>query len=360
GIAALVAVTGISASSRADLLAELDELGTNRLQVRAGQSFFGEDATLPAEASDMIRRIAPVQAASGLTSVGETVRRTDVVPEGETGGLSVVAADVDLADTVGATVRDGRFLDEATGQVPAVVLGAGAAERLGIDDVSDGAMVWLGGTWFTVVGILDPVPLLGGLDSSVFIGYDVAEALFGTSRSPDTVHVRTEPGATDAVRGVLAATAAPLAPNEVEVSNPSDALAAKEAVDENLQALLLGLGAVALLVGGIGIANVMVVTVLERRGEIGLRRALGASRRHVRLQFLTEAALLSVLGGAGGVALGAAVTVGWARARGMVVDLPPSVALAGLGAAVLVGMVAGISPASRAARLPPADALRPA
>jgi putative ABC transport system permease protein len=220
--------------------------------------------------------------------------------------------------------------------------------------------VYLGGHWFTVVGILDPVPVLANLDSASFIGYDVAEQLFDTSRSPSTVHVRTTPEAVDAVEGVLAATANPAAPEEIEVSRPSDALAAREAVDDTLTALLLGLGGVALLVGGIGIANMMVVSVLERRSEIGVRRALGATKRHIRLQFLTEAVLLALLGGLVGTLLGIAVTYGYADVRDITFSVPPTAVALGVGAALVVGALAGLSPAARAARLPPADALRPA
>ena len=360
GIAALVAVLGISASSKADLLAELDALGTNRLQVQAGQSFLGEDATLPPDATAMIRRIGPVTAASGLTGVDATVRRTDAIPDTETGGISVQASDTDLLDTVGGSVRTGRFLDAATSRLPAVVLGSTAAERLGIRDLTGSPAVYLGDQWFTVIGILDPVPVLANLDSAAFIGYDVAEQLFDTSRSPSTVQVRTTPEAVDAVEAVLAATANPAAPEEIEVSRPSDALAAREAVDDTLTALLLGLGGVALLVGGIGIANMMVVSVLERRSEIGVRRALGATKRHIRLQFLTEAVLLALLGGLLGTLLGIAVTYGYADVRDITFSVPPTAVALGVGAALVVGGLAGLSPAARAARLPPADALRPA
>jgi putative ABC transport system permease protein len=360
GIASLVAVLGIAASSRADLLAELDALGTNRLQVEAGRTLFGEETTLPDDAAAMIRRIGPVTAASGLTGVDATVRRTDAVPESETGGISVQAADLSLLDTVGGSVRTGRFLDGATARVPAAVLGSTAAERLGITNLDRSPMVYVGDQWFTVIGILDPFPVLANLDSAVFVGRDVAEDLFGTSRSPSTVHVRTTPEAVDDVEGVLAATANPEAPEEVEVSRPSDALAAREAVDDTLTALLLGLGGVALLVGGIGIANMMVVAVLERRSEIGIRRALGATRRHIRLQFLTEALLLALLGGVLGTMLGIAVTYGYDQVRDITFSIPPTTVALGVGAALVVGALAGLSPAARAARLAPADALRPA
>jgi putative ABC transport system permease protein len=219
--------------------------------------------------------------------------------------------------------------------------------------------VYLGGRWFSVIGILDPIPLLPNIDSSALIGYEVAHDLFGADRNPSTVYVLTQPNQVRQVQSVLAATANPEHPNEVTVSRPSDAFAAKEAVDSTLQALLLGLGGVALLVGGIGIANMMVVAVLERRTEIGVRRALGATKRHIRLQFLVEAVLLALFGGVLGVLMGVGVTAGYAAVRDMVLSVPISTVAAGVGAALVVGAVAGLSPAARAARLNPADAVRP-
>ncbi len=360
GIAALVAVLGISASGQADLLAQLDALGTNRLTVQAGQSFLGEDSALPEDATAMIRRVDPVLSAAGTTGVQASVRRSDRIPEEQTGGIAVTATEPALLAAVDGTVHEGAFLNEASSKYPAVVLGSKAAERLGIRDLSGGPAVYLGGHWFTVVGILDPVPLLPNIDSSALIGYDIAADLFGTDRSPSTVYVLTDPDQVEPVRAVLAATANPQHPNEVSVSRPSDALAAKDAVDETLQALLLGLGGVALLVGGIGIANMMVVAVLERRTEIGVRRALGATRRHIRLQFLVEAILLALLGGVLGVLIGVGVTAGYTAVQDMTLAVPVSTAAAGVGAALVVGALAGLSPAARAARLNPADAVRPA
>lgn len=362
GIAALVAVMGISSSSRADLLARLDALGTNRLQVQAGQSFTpGQTAALDANTLAMIRRIGPVTAASGITGVASaTVRRSDFIDPNETGGISVQATDRFFPAATGATVATGRFLDAATERLPAIVLGRAAADQLGLTSLADQPRVYVGGQWFVVVGVLDPIPLFPNLDSVAFIGYPVAQQLFGTTLAPSTAYVVTVPSQLDAVRGVLARSAVPASPGEVEVSRPSDAIAAKNAVDSSLTALLLGLGGVALVVGGIGIANVMVISVLERRTEIGVRRALGATKRHVRLQFLVEAVLLSLLGGVLGVALGIAVTVGYARVQDIVLSVPVTAIAAGLGAALVVGAIAGISPAARAARLAPADALRPA
>jgi putative ABC transport system permease protein len=358
GIAAMVAVLGISASSRADLLAQLDELGTNLLTVSPGQTLFGENASLPKESVGMIGRIGPVESVSATGNVSAIIRRSDLISSQQSGGLAVRAARTDLLGVLGGRVRSGRFLDAATERYPAVVLGSVAAERLGIRTADPSVLVLVGDQWFTVVGILDPVPLAPEVDRSAMIGFPVAESLLGFSGNPTTIYTRSAEDQVEAVRDVLPATANPANPEEVKVSRPSDALEAKAATKKALTALLLGLGAVALLVGGVGIANVMVISVLERRSEIGLRRALGATRRQIRGQFLSESLLLSVLGGVAGAGLGGAVTWAYASSREWTVVVPP-VSLAGaLGAALAIGGVAGLYPAIRAARLAPTDALR--
>ena len=356
GIAAMVAVLGISSSSRADLLAQLDSLGTNLLRVTPGETFLGADAKLPTEAPSMLRRIGPVEWVAATGGTDASVRRTDLIPEAETGGISVLAADPELLGTLRGELAAGRFLNRATARYQVVVLGAKAAERLGV--TATGRQVWLGGRWFTVVGILRPVALASEIDRAALVGFPAAEALLGSDGSPGTVYVRADPDQVEAVRSVLPATANPANPNEVRVSRPSDALAARAAANSAFTSLLLGLGAVALLVGGVGIANVMVISVLERRSEIGLRRALGATRGHVGLQFLAESLLLALAGGLAGVALGAAVTAVYATGRGWSLVVPVPAMPGGILAALAVGAVAGLYPALRAARLTPTDALR--
>ena len=358
GIASMVAVLGVSESSRADLIAQLDRLGTNLLQVAPGNSLFGEEAELPASATAMLRRIRSVEQVAAVSAVDATVRRTDRIPAEETGGIDVKAADVDLLAAVGGRVRDGAFLNAATSRRPAVVLGAVAAQRLGITSARARPRVFLGGRWFTVVGILEPMPLAPDLDRSALVGFPAAVSLLGGERSASTIYVRAAPDAIERVRGLIAPTADPESPEEVEVSRPSDALAARAAAKSAFTALFLGLGGIALLVGGVGIANVMVISVLERRSEIGLRRALGATRRHVAAQFLTESLLLAALGGVAGVAAGAAITAAYGATRGWQVVIPPESLAGGVAAALLIGAVAGVYPTLRAARLAPTEALR--
>jgi putative ABC transport system permease protein len=358
GIAAMVAVLGVSESSRADLIAELDRLGTNLLTVAPGRTLGGDTATLPPEATGMIGRIAAVDAVAATSPIDANVYRSDKIDADETSGISVRAADVNLLRTLGGRTTSGAWLNAATARYPAVVLGAVAAERLGIDRAGPDAEVWLGGRWFTVVGILDALPLAPEVDRSALFGLPAAQSLFQHDGAPGTIYLRTQPDSVDAVRALLPPTADPENPEEVDVSRPSDALAARAAAKATFTALLLGLGAVALLVGGVGIANVMVISVLERRSEIGLRRALGATRGNVRSQFLLEALLVAGLGGLGGVALGSGVTAAYGHSQGWTVVLPAFCLAGGVLAALAIGALAGVYPAKPAARLAPTEALR--
>jgi putative ABC transport system permease protein len=357
GIASMVAVLGISESSRADLIAQLDQLGTNLLRVEPGQSFTGEDPDLPEDAVAMIRRVDGVQATASTKLIeGATVRRNALIDENETGGIAVAAADPSLPATVGAQLARGRFLSAATGRYPVVVLGADAAERLGI--TRTGVRVWIGERWYQVIGILEPVALASALDSAALIGFPAAERMLDADASATTVYVRAAPDDIESVRELLSRTASPARPEEVDISRPSDALEARAAAKTAFTSLFLGLGAVALLVGGVGIANVMVISVLERRSEVGLRRALGATRRNVGTQFLAESLLLATGGGLAGVALGAAVTAGYAAGQGWQAVVPAVALGGGLAAAAAIGAAAGLYPALRAARLSPTEALR--
>jgi putative ABC transport system permease protein len=360
GIASMVAVIGISASSRNDLLAALDKLGTNLLVVKPGQSFAGDGTvTLPDTSNAMIGHAHGVTAASTLEDVDDlTVRRNDHIDKTITNALTVGAVRTTLANTVGATLRDGSFLNAATSHYPAVVLGATAADRLGIDHVGDGVQVWIGNRWYTVVGILDPVTLAPELDSYALVGLDYAENALGADDSPSYVYVRANPDSVNRVSSLLGPTANPEHPEEVDVSRPSDALEARAKAKTAFTSLFIGLGAVALFVGGVGIANVMVISVLERRSEIGLRRALGATRRHIAVQFLTESVLLGAMGGAAGALIGVLVTAGYDANRGWALTMPAYAVAGALACAVVIGALAGAYPALRGARVSPTTALR--
>jgi putative ABC transport system permease protein len=358
GVGAIVAVLGLSASSQAGLLAEIDQLGTNLLTVANGQGFFGETAELPTAAPAMISRIGPVTQVQYTGQVNGNVYRSPFIPQFNTNGLSVLAVSLGLPRTVGTTVARGSYLNRATAREPVAVLGAAAAKRLGIDRILPGERILVGGQWFYVTGVLRPAALAPEIDSAVLVGFPAAETYLGFDGHPSTIYVRSRTDQVAAVQSVLGATANPEAPNEVDVSRPSAALVARAQAKKAFSGLFLGLGAVALLVGGVGVANTMVISVLERRSEIGLRRALGATRANIRTQFLTEAVLLTVLGGVAGVGLGILATAVYASTKGWAVVIPAVAWGGGVAAALLIGAMAGLLPALRAARLSPTDALR--
>jgi putative ABC transport system permease protein len=360
GVAAIVAVLGLSSSSEAGLLAEINQLGTNLLEVTNGQTLFGQTAELPIQSPGMIGRIGPVtdvQYTGALSNLNAF--RSPLIPSIDTNALSVDATSLGLPNDVGASVRVGRYLNAATATEPVCVLGAAAAQRLGIDKIFSGERIWVGNMWFYVIGILNHSVLTPEVDSEVLIGFPAAEKYFGFDGNPSEIYVRTVKNSTDvnAVDAVLAATANPQAPSDVDVSSPSAALVAQADAQAALNGLFLGLGAVALFVGAVGVANIMVISVLERRSEIGLRRALGATRGKIRIQFLSEAVLLGLAGGAIGVVLGALSTAVYASTKHWAIVVPVVAWAGGLGAAMLIGAIAGLWPALRAARMSPTEAL---
>jgi len=372
GVAAIVAVLGLAASSQAALLNEIARLGTNLLTVSNGQDFSGNTAELPDGAPGMIRRLPQVTQVQDTGTVGGVyVYKSPLIPPINTNALTVDAATLNLPAVTGTSLAQGRFLNAATAREPVAVLGAAAAQLLGIDRIQPGERIWVAfspgpetlsttaGQWFYVTGILHPAVLAPEIDSSVMVGFPAAQTYLHFDGHPSQIYIRTvnTKGATTRVDNLLAAQASPVNPSQVDVSQPSDALTAAADAKGALDTLFLGLGAVALLVGAIGVANIMVISVLERRSEIGLRRALGATRGQIRIQFLAEAILLSLAGGLLGVITGATATAAYARAHGQTVVIPPQAWAGGLAAALVIGALAGLLPAIRAARLSPTQAL---
>jgi putative ABC transport system permease protein len=368
GTAAIVAVLGLSSSSQAGLLAEIDRLGTNLLTVEAGQNLTGQDATLPLEAPGRITLLDNVQlpAHTGLMK-DEKVYRNSMIPVGNSGGLQVRATSLNLLSVLNTGIARGAWLNAGTAREPVAVLGSAAAQQLGIDRVHPDQRIWLGGQWFNVAGILKPSPLATDIDASALVGYPAAERYLGylslvrgeqKAGPPSSIYVRTATGHEAAVQPLLAQTANPEAPNEANVSQPSDVLTARAAAAGAFDSLFLGLGVVALIVGAVGVANIMVISVLERRSEIGLRRALGATKSQIRTQFLGESILLAAIGGIVGVLAGLVATAIYASTKHWAIVIPVEAWLGGIAFAILIGAFAGLMPAIRASQMPPTVALR--
>jgi len=357
GVGAIVAVLGLSSSSQAGLLNEINRLGTNLLTVTPGADLTGDTEELPLAAPAMIGRIGPVTDVQYTGATSATVYRSPYIPTINTNELTVDASSLKLPKAVGTSLKAGTYLNAATQNEPVCVLGAAAAQRLGINAVLPGERIWVNSMWFYVVGILKPAALAPEIDSSVLVGFPAAERYLGLDGHPTEIYVRSYTSQVNAVDGVLAATANPEDPSGADVSQPSSALVAEADAKGALNSLFLGLGAVSLLVGAVGVGNVMLIGVLERRSEIGLRRALGATKGHIRLQFLSEAVLLSLLGGAAGVVTGAVATAIYASTQHWQVVVPTEAWAGGLAAALLIGAIAGLVPALRAARMAPTEAL---
>jgi putative ABC transport system permease protein len=368
GTAAIVGVLGLSSSSQAGLIAEINRLGTNMLTVEAGQSLTGGAVKLPSEAPARLTHLDNVEVVAHTALIKDQyVYRNSLIPVGNTGGLQVRATSLNLLSVLNTGVARGSWLNDGTAREPVVVLGSLAAQQLGVDRVQPDLRLWLGGQWFNVTGILQPSPLEPDIDNSALVGYPAAQTDLGyvsmvrgeaKAGPPSSIYVRVATGHEAAVQSLLAQTADPEAPDEANVSQPSDVLTARAAAAGAFDSLFLGLGVVALIVGAVGVANIMIISVLERRSEIGLRRALGATKSQIRTQFLAESILLAVIGGVVGVLAGAAATTVYASSKGWAVVIPVEAWLGGIAAAILIGAFAGLMPAVRASRMPPTVALR--
>lgn len=359
GIATMIVVIAIPASSQKALMERLSALGTNMLTAQA-QPDLKPPVLLSEKSVAMAARIGPVTAASAVANTHAVVNRSDKVDPDSYAGLTVLAAKDNLLPLINARVQSGRFLNRTSDAFPTAVLGSVAAARLGLPSVAAGGpapQIYINDRWFTVIGVLEQTPLSPDIDRSVLVPWQPARTELDFDGHPTVIYVKAEESRIEAVRDVLPDTVNPGLPGVITVSRPSDALAAKRDTQTTFSALFLGLAGVALVVGGVGVANTMVVSVLERRREIGLRRALGAARGHIRLQFLTESIVLSTLGGLAGTLLGVLATLAYTAYQGWPPVIPLTAVAGGVAGTVLVGAIAGLYPSLRAARLSPTEAL---
>lgn len=362
GIATMVVVVGIPASSQQALDRQLSALGTNLLRAQATiDEQTDKLPPVPERADAMAERIGPVTAASAVANTHAQVRRTDKIPPEQSSGLTVLAARPDLLSVLDAQLVAGTPITARNESLPVVVLGEKAASRLGITSLRRGEpspKVWINNRWFTVIGILGATPLDPDVERSVLVGWEAARTWLGFDGHPTVVYARADESQLESARSVLPATVYPENPARIKASRPSDALAAKRIAETTFSGLFLGLAAVALLVGGVGVANTMVISVLERKREIGLRRALGATRVHIAGQFLVESVFVGFLGGLIGTSLGVIVTVVVSAVRDWTPILDLQLAVGAPLAGALIGLLAGGYPAWRAATIEPITALR--
>jgi putative ABC transport system permease protein len=358
GIAAIVAVSGIAASGSADLLSTLESLGTNLVKASPQAGFFGTQEELPEGVIGMVERIGPVEEVTSTTQTDLLVRRSNFISEFEGGGISTIVTSSELLNVIGGKLSEGRFITDGLSDLPVTVLGSVTAKRLGITNLSKPTKILIDDEWFGVIGIVEELKIHPDLDRSVFIGYGAAKKLFDINEEPTTIYLRANPTFIEDVVEVIAPSMNPENPDQVEVSRPSDALEAQQAVEASFTNLLLGLGSVALLVGGVAIANVMVMSVLERRMEIGVRRSIGATRREIRYQFLLESIVLSGIGGLVGVMLGSLITLAYTNYTNIVFSIPVWQILGAVVLALLIGAISGVYPAIKASKIQPAEAVR--
>jgi putative ABC transport system permease protein len=358
GIAAIVAVSGIAASGSAELLSTLESLGTNLVKASPQAGFFGTQEELPEGVIGMVERIGPVEEVTSTTQTDLLVRRSNFISEFEGGGISTIVTSSELLNVIGGNLSEGRFITDGLSDLPVTVLGSVTAKRLGITNLSKPTKILIDDEWFGVIGIVEELKIHPDLDRSVFIGYGAAKKLFDINEEPTTIYLRANPTFIEDVVEVIAPSMNPENPDQVEVSRPSDALEAQQAVEASFTNLLLGLGSVALLVGGVAIANVMVMSVLERRMEIGVRRSIGATRREIRYQFLLESIVLSGIGGLVGVMLGSLITLAYTNYTNIVFSIPVWQILGAVVLALLIGAISGVYPAIKASKIQPAEAVR--
>jgi putative ABC transport system permease protein len=361
GVAAMVAAIGLTESAKGNLKAELAKLGTTMIVASAGTTFGQQNSTLPADAVSRAGAISTVTGAAATAELSGIIALPDLGAKDFYSAfpVPVQAADLNLPSVLQVPTADGRWLDNAdlADGARAAVLGSGLAKQYGYLQ-GEIRSIRLNDINYGVVGVLAPVGLEPQLDNAVFITQTEAKSDFGTDGNPTTLYVRAANGTTQETANVLPTAINLGGTQSVTTQVPSDALQASAQANKTLQRTALFAGILALAVGGLGIANVMSISVIQRSSEIGIRRAVGHTRTQIAAQFLFEALFVGVLGGSIGAAAGAGIVVVTSKALHWVVVLAYSRMPIWIGLAVAVSVAAGLSPSIKAARLEPLETLR--
>jgi len=362
GVAAIIAAVGLTDSAKGDLKRKVDELGTNLIEASASSSFGAQNPTLPADAVERAFTVRTVESVSAVVELANIVVTPyeEAAEQYETVPVPVLAADMQLPAVLQVPLVSGRWVnsfDEENGARTAVI-GIGLAREFEVLP-DEQRSILLDDKEYAVVGILDEVELEPGFDNAVFIPFATADADFvDDDILPNKLYVRADPGRVDDTAEALTTAINLGGPDEVQTELKSEALELAAQSDRQLQLIVVSMGLLAIIVGGIGIANVMSISVIQRSSEIGIRRALGHTRSTIALQFIFEAVVVGVLGGLLGITVGvAAIGVGVAIA-GWVFTLQPMLVPGGILLAVVISVAAGLYPAVRAARLEPLETLR--